>query len=90
MHIEEKTTRKLHVFQLQAPKKAKKVSEKKSRRPVAQENDECECVTCGISYYGEDHGDWIECRQCRRWYHMMCEGVDEEEALSFICSVCFY
>ena len=47
------------------------------------------CPRCGIGYHDQDMGDWISCRSCKTWVHMICEGVDNEEAPSFICSDCF-
>ena len=47
------------------------------------------CSRCEVAYTELDLGDWIECLTCKRWFHMICEGVDELEAPTFICSDCF-
>ena len=47
------------------------------------------CPRCSKSFQNEEFGDSIQCLVCKTWLHMLCEGVDEEEAPNFVCCDCF-
>lgn len=47
----------------------------------------CYCPICKVEYNDSpDGGDWVQCTQCKTWYHELC--VDGGNDPFFVCSVC--
>jgi hypothetical protein len=67
--------------------KTKKGTAKKTQNPA--ETDCTPCGVCGIIYC-DDHSsrNWIECSDCKTWYHNACQGLEENCILAFVCISC--
>ena len=48
------------------------------------------CGKCRHYYFDQDNDDegWIQCPECRVWYHEVCAGVYGRSKFDFICDYC--
>ena len=68
---------------------------KTSKETVTTEEEVSDvCCMCELVFPEGVNGEnvtWIECDQCKRWFHQVCVGLEEEEVMDetyFVCVKC--
>lgn len=51
-----------------------------------EEDEECCCV-CNDGFYDQDH-QWIECSNCKKWFHIACVGLSRPEVEKYHLIMC--
>lgn len=57
----------------------------------APSKESCLCGFCGVDYYSikaKKLGNWIQCNECKVWYHEKCVGMCSKKNIAFVCGKC--
>jgi len=73
-------------------KEQHKKKETKRMQPLKQKQskkDHTPCGVCGVVHFRDKSGrNWIQCSECKVWYHNACQGLDENHETAFLCIGC--
>lgn len=59
---------------------------KKGKENNDQEDKDCRCAGCDELFGAEEEAVWIQCRDCKQWWHQDCTAFEGE--IDFICDLC--
>uniref|UniRef100_A0A1Y1LS66 PHD-type domain-containing protein n=1 Tax=Photinus pyralis TaxID=7054 RepID=A0A1Y1LS66_PHOPY len=55
---------------------------------IEEDSDE-ECIICTELYSNSQEGDgWVQCKDCKRWAHEQCAGIEENDDGDYSCDLC--
>lgn len=64
-----------------------KIPKNLKKNCLKSKNTDCNCFYCN-GLYSESTESWVQCKNCKKWSHDSCAGIDEDYSDEYICDYC--